>query len=229
MSINYSQYLGSKRCCNINSQGPQGIQGPTGPASIGPIGPQGFTGLTGPTGRSCLGPTGPVGPQGVIGPQGVTGPVGPSVLPLSSTNNNSLNTVVYDSLNNNLLYNTTKTFVIEHPVIPNKFLVHACLEGPETGVYYRGKGEITNDNFATIVLPDYLYTLASEFTVQITPIFNGKLQNYNVSEVIDNQFNVYGNNGKFFWIVHGKRYDIEVEPNKTDVNVNGNGPYLWIE
>jgi len=32
----YSQYLGSQRCCNINSQGPPGVQGKAGPASIGP-------------------------------------------------------------------------------------------------------------------------------------------------------------------------------------------------
>jgi hypothetical protein len=71
--VNYTQYLGSQRCCNFNKQGPVGPIGPQG--SQGPIGPAGVTGglgSTGPTGRGCRGPTGPNG--GPIGPTGVTGP-----------------------------------------------------------------------------------------------------------------------------------------------------------
>jgi hypothetical protein len=52
----YSQYLGSQRCCNLNTQGSIGPQGPVGPASIGPIGPTGpFGGPTGPTGAAGSG------------------------------------------------------------------------------------------------------------------------------------------------------------------------------
>jgi len=71
--VNYTQYLGAQRCCNINKQGPIGPIGYTG--SSGPIGPAGVTGAlgpTGPTGRGCRGPTGPGG--GPIGPTGPTGP-----------------------------------------------------------------------------------------------------------------------------------------------------------
>jgi len=50
-----------------------------------------------------------------------------------------------------------------------------------------------------------------------------------VSEVIDGKFKVYGNNGKFYWVVYGLRSSIEVEPNKTDVSVQGSGPYLWLQ
>ena len=32
----------------------------------------------------------------------------------------------------------SKTFVIDHPIDPERYLVHACVEGPESGVYYRG-------------------------------------------------------------------------------------------
>ena len=84
----YSNYLGSKRCCDLRGLGPQGPIGPTG--SPGPIGPYGQTGATGqngstgPTGRSCKGDTGPAGPaggptgpQGIQGPTGDTGPTGP--------------------------------------------------------------------------------------------------------------------------------------------------------
>jgi hypothetical protein len=72
--VNYTQYLGAQRCCNLNKQGPIGPIGYTG--SSGPIGPAGVTGAlgpTGPTGRGCRGPTGPGG-----GPEGPTGPTGPS-------------------------------------------------------------------------------------------------------------------------------------------------------
>jgi hypothetical protein len=41
--IDYNQYLGAQRCCNLKVQGPQGPQGPTGPAAIG------IPGVTGPS------------------------------------------------------------------------------------------------------------------------------------------------------------------------------------
>ena len=146
-------------------------------------------------------------------------------------------TVLYDTAQKRLIYvkdsnnnSSKKCFVIDHPVDPvNKHLVHVCLEGPEAGVYYRGKGEIVNDKFTTIVLPDYVEALARDLTVQITPIYDGKLKLYNASEVENNQFNVYGENGKFHWIVHGKRgQDFEVEPIKSSVDIKGVGPYKWI-
>ena len=127
------------------------------------------------------------------------------------------------------LSGNAKTFVIDHPKDINKYLVHACLEGPEAGVYYRGKGEIQNKQFTSILLPDYVDALAYDFTVQITPIYNGlKIQSYNVSEIENNKFQVYGENGKFFWIVHGKRNEVDVEPLKSKTMVKGDGPYRWI-
>jgi hypothetical protein len=136
--------------------------------------------------------------------------------------------VYYDSTSKNLYYSATKTFVIDNPVNPEKYLVHGCLEGPEAGVYYRGKGEITNDTHVIIELPYYVSSLAANFSVQVSSIFNGRINNYNVSEVIYNKFTVYGNNGKFYWMVYGTRQEIEVDPNKSDVVVKGEGPYLWI-
>ena len=90
---NYSQYLGSQKCCNLKTQGSQGPPGPTGPASIGPRGYTGATGVQGPTGYTgspgtlgftgvtgstgAAGPAGPAGgPTGSIGPTGRTGPTG---------------------------------------------------------------------------------------------------------------------------------------------------------
>ena len=214
---NYSQYLGAQRCCDLRGQGPQGIQGPTGAASIGPVGNTGPTGptVTGPTGRSCMGPTGTTG---------YTGPTGPMPTPSSATGVTGV--MSYNS--GAYYYDATKTFVIQHPSEKNKFLVHGCLEGPEAGVYYRGKGKIENNECVEIELPHYVDNLASEFTIQITPIYSGKITTLNCSEVENNKFSVYGENSAFHWCVHGKRHDIEVEPNKDDVDVKGTGPYLYI-
>lgn len=66
----YSNYLGSKRCCNLNGQGPIGPTGPQGESAIGETGetgPTGYTGPTGPIGRSCMGPQGQTGPTGPAG------------------------------------------------------------------------------------------------------------------------------------------------------------------
>lgn len=57
--INYSTYLGSKKCCSV--PGPPGIQGP-----VGPVGPQGLQGGIGATGSK--GDTGPMGPTGIAEP-----------------------------------------------------------------------------------------------------------------------------------------------------------------
>jgi len=137
--------------------------------------------------------------------------------------------VTYDGIS--YFYNTsaTKTFVIDHPHDKSKYLVHGCLEGPEAGVYYRGKDEIRDEESVTVELPDYVKNMATELTIQITPIYDGKtIKTFNVSEVEDNKFTVYGPNGKFYWIVHGKRLSIQVEPLKKEVNVKGDGPYRWI-
>jgi len=163
---------------------------------------QGPTGEQGPTGPGAIGPAGVTGDRGMTGPTGrnCMGPTGPS-----------------------------KSFIIDHPTDADKYLVHVCLEGPEAGVYYRGVGEVTNNENTEITLPDYVSDLARDFTVQITAVYDGvKVKTYNFSEVEDNKFTVYGANGKFHWLVMGKRHDIVVEPNKSDVQLKGQGPYLWI-
>lgn len=213
----YSQYLGAQRCCNIRTQGLQGPLGPTGPSAIGQQGVTGPTGFgpTGPTGRSCAytGPTGYTGPGIQFGGQ---------------QPNIGINGVWYDSSTNVFYYAPAKSFIINHPVHEDKYLVHACLEGPEAGVYYRGTGEILDNVSVDIILPYYVESLATDLTVQITPIYNGKINILNTTEVVNNKFTVYGENCKFYWHVTGKRSDVIVEPLKTDVEVKGQGPYLYI-
>lgn len=138
------------------------------------------------------------------------------------------NTLGYDITTSEIVY-SAKSFIINHPIEKNKYLVHGCLEGPEGGVYYRGKGDITNNEFVIINLPEYVNKLATDFTIQLTPIYCGReIRQLYASEVENNRFIVYGENCKFYWLVHGKRCDVIVEPYKNEVEVKGNGPYKWI-
>jgi hypothetical protein len=141
--------------------------------------------------------------------------------------------LVYEASSGKVQYAsyTAKTFVIDHPNEENKFLVHACLEGPEAGVYYRGKAAIVNDDCVTIQLPGYVDKLAKNFTVHITQMYeeaNNVFCQYKATDVTDNQFRVYGKNSQFFWIVYGERMAIDTEPNKEETTVCGAGPYTWI-
>lgn len=145
----------------------------------------------------------------------------------------SANGLAYDPVSKEITHVSTKTFVIDHPNHQDKYLVHACLEGPEAGVYYRGKGEITNGEETIIYLPEYTKYF-TDFTIDITSIGKYNKTIYSVSEVEQIEetgnlkFSVYGSNGSFFWKVFGKRQEIEVEPSKSDVIVKGDGPYTYI-
>ena len=67
-------------------------------------------------------------------------------------------------------------------------------------------------------------------TIHITSIYTGNRKEPNVyttSIIINNAFTVYGKNGEFFWKVIGERCEIEVEPNKKNITVYGDGPYKY--
>jgi hypothetical protein len=233
--------------------GPTGFTGFTG--RTGPTGFTGFTGMTGPTGFTGF--TGMTGPTGFTGFTGMTGPTGPTgAAPLirlparastsatdpsnnwATGNNyyapritwkyatNSLNTGYITDIS---FSGAAKTFIIDHPTQYNRYLVHACLEGPESGIYYRGKSEITNNEYVIIELPPYVRSIGYEFTIQITLLGTSKrVNNYCASEVEYNQFTVYGDNGKFYWLVQAKRGDIIAEPLRSTTTLQGYGPYQWI-
>ena len=156
------------------------------------------------------------------------------VAPVRSTANyptGATGVLVYAATTHEITYNTTKTFVIDHPIDENKYLVHACLEGPEAGVYYRGKAEISNNDFVTIELPHYVSSLATNFTAHVTPLYSANSDDskqLRVSDVENGSFNVHGSNGRFNWVVYGERAAINVEPLKSEVELKGTGPYKWI-
>jgi hypothetical protein len=125
----------------------------------------------------------------------------------------------------------TKTFVIDHPIYEDRYLVHGCLEGPESGVYYRGKDSIKKGNLREVIrLPEYTKAF-KDFTAHVTCIGTPVL--LGVSEVQSGYFIVSSNvnviTETFFnWVVYGTRDMLCVEPEKEYVTVKGDGPYRYI-
>lgn len=142
---------------------------------------------------------------------------------------------------NGSAFASVKTFVIDHPLEEDKHLVHACIEGPEAAVFYRGKGQLV-DGEVEIQLPDYFESLCAEEgrSVQLTCIAESLKDRCPVLQAS------YPKNGKFWvglgseppikdqqfwWEVTAVRKDVspvDVEPLKSSVEVIGNGPYTYI-
>lgn len=101
-----------------------------------------------------------------------------------------------------------KNFQIPHPIKEDKDLVHSCLEGPEIGVYCRGR--VKNKNI--IDLPYYWTKLVHEDTisVQLQPI--GAHQDVIVKRIGDNQIHLQSKGGMpidCFYHVYAERKDVE--------------------
>jgi len=113
-------------------------------------------------------------------------------------------TVTGNTTITNHLSAASKSFLIDHPTQVGKKLQYGSLEGPEHGVFVRGK---TNDNI--INLPNYWPALVDEnsISVNLTPISaasNIHVVDYNNTRVITN-----GNNGNYyFYTIYGERKDI---------------------
>lgn len=101
-----------------------------------------------------------------------------------------------------------KQFDIPHPTKSGHRLVHTCLEGPEIGVYYRGKLE----NNSVIELPEYWRGLvdAESITVNLTP--HGCYQELFVKSIEwGTKINIQNNSGgpiNCSYVVYGKRKDV---------------------
>lgn len=102
---------------------------------------------------------------------------------------------------------TTKSFVIDHPVKKDYKLVHGSLEGPENGVYVRGR--LYDNN--TIILPDYWKALIDQetITVSITPV--GKFQRIYVSEINDEYIKLFSGDGSIncHYVIFAERKDVD--------------------
>lgn len=113
----------------------------------------------------------------------------------------------YDLEVNGEIAATNKSFVIDHPTKPDMKLRYASLEGPENGVYFRGRA-----NSNKIELPDYWVGLVhfDTLTVDLTPI--GRFAQLYVEKIEDNI--VYINDNGLnpincFFTIYAERKDIK--------------------
>jgi len=99
----------------------------------------------------------------------------------------------------------SKSFDIEHPTKEGMRLHHGSLEGPEHGVYIRGKLKDSN----VIELPEYWTGLVDEdtITVQLTAI--GAKQDLWVESIENNTVNVGGENVNCFYFIQAERKDVD--------------------
>ena len=106
---------------------------------------------------------------------------------------------------------TTKSFLIDHPTKPGKKLRHGSLEGPENGVYIRGRGD---NNIIT--LPEYWTELVDKdsITVQLTPI--GKHQHIYVEKIDNNTVYIQSDESRkstndlnYYYLILAERKDVD--------------------
>ncbi len=98
----------------------------------------------------------------------------------------------------------TKSFVIDHPTKSGMKLRYGSLEGPENGVYVRGR---TKTNI--INLPDYWVGLVDETTITVNLTAIGAAQNLYVENIENNCVYISGNNINCFYTVYGERKDVD--------------------
>ena len=119
-----------------------------------------------------------------------------------------------------------KQFDIPHPTKPNHRLVHTCLEGPEIGVYYRGK----LIDSTTIELPEYWRGLVDPETITVNLTPHGCYQELFVKAIEWGTKVIIQNNSggpiNCSYVVYGKRKDVpdlEVEYEGTEMRGKQNG------
>ncbi|MBV9775376.1 MAG: hypothetical protein JO040_15580 [Gemmatimonadetes bacterium] len=129
-----------------------------------------------------------------------------------------------------------KTFIIDHPLDPSKYLVHATLEGPEGSVFYRGTARL-KDGRAEVVLPSYFEALTHTEgrTILLTNIDGFDrlaVRTEGGAKIVGGRFVVVSENPhsdqEFDWEVKAVRKDLpplEVEPDRAKLDVSGFGPY----
>jgi hypothetical protein len=101
---------------------------------------------------------------------------------------------------------TTKSFIIDHPTKPDHKLRYGSLEGPENGIYVRGRSR----EFV-IELPEYWTKLVDpdSITVNLTPI--GKTQTLWVKDIRDNKIYIGSKCSEinYFYMVLAERADVD--------------------
>lgn len=104
---------------------------------------------------------------------------------------------------------TTKSFVIDHPTKEGKLLRHGSLEGPEFGVYVRGR-----TTSGLIELPEYWRKLIDPdtITVNLTPIGAYKklyVESFDSELVVVKNAGLFSNDVNCFYTIFAERIDVE--------------------
>ena len=101
---------------------------------------------------------------------------------------------------------TTKSFIIKHPTKKGKKLQYGSLEGPELGVYVRGR---TQESI--IELPEYWTELVDEETITVNLTAIGRNSGiHNVLEISNNTVIIESTNNVIdcFYTIFGERKDV---------------------
>lgn len=123
-----------------------------------------------------------------------------------------------------------KPFDIPHPTKKGWRLRHVCLEGPESGVYYRGR--LTDNNI--IELPEYWIGLVDPESITVTLTQIGYSQDLIVEKIEWGRKVVIksgtGSNIDCYFLIHGERIDgekliVEYEGNKIEDYPGDNSIY----
>ena len=100
---------------------------------------------------------------------------------------------------------TTKSFVINHPTKPGKKLRYGSLEGPENGVYVRGRLRGTK-----IQLPDYWTKLVDPDSITVQLTAHGRRQDIWVTKIENNCVYVSGTTQPdCYYFIQAERVDVE--------------------
>ena len=123
-----------------------------------------------------------------------------------------------------------KPFDIPHPTKKGYRLRHVCLEGPESGVYYRGR--LTGQN--VIELPEYWRGLVDPETITVTLTQIGSSQDLIIEKIEwGTRVKIKSGNGTgidCFYLVHAERADgekliVEYEGQSSDDYPGDNSIY----
>ena len=123
---------------------------------------------------------------------------------------NNQATIFVDSNGNGVVSADLKPFIEEHPDKPGSRIIYISLEGPEAGMYHRGRVDLTNGR-GLIELPEHFTALAAmeTVTVQLTP-HSLQSRGLGVGDIGADTIEVgelYGGNGSYAvsFIVHAAR------------------------
>ncbi len=130
-----------------------------------------------------------------------------------------------------LVNGNSKTFIIDHPIRDDSYLVHATTESPHNGVEYWGEAVLDEHGKAVVELPGYFEALTAkrDRAVLVTPLTGGGL--ITAGRPSGGRFTLDGPPGaEVFWLVKAIRADIPplmVEPRREQIDVHGDGPYRY--